>query len=47
VQGARVIQINSAATPLDSVCDFNLRGEAGAVLPAVLAAMQGQHQVSD
>ena len=41
IQGARVVQVNPAPTPLDAACDFNLRGDAGVVLPAVLAALQG------
>lgn len=39
-QGARVIQVNPAPTPMDAVCDFNLRGDAGLVMPAVLTALQ-------
>lgn len=46
-QGAKVIQVNPASTPLDTVCDFNLRGDAGAVMPAVLAALQGRRHASD
>jgi len=47
IQGARVIQVNPASTPLDSVCDFNLRGDAGVVMPAVLAALQAGQRLVD
>jgi NAD-dependent deacetylase len=34
--GAVVIQVNPDPTPLDAVATYNLRGAAGAVLPALL-----------
>jgi NAD-dependent deacetylase len=36
--GAIVIQVNPDSTPLDGVATFNLRGAAGAVLPAMVSA---------
>jgi NAD-dependent deacetylase len=36
--GATVIQVNPEPTPLDRVCDINLRGAAGRVLPALVAS---------
>ena len=37
--GAAVVEVNPAATPLSGLADVRLRGSAGAVLPAVVAAM--------
>ncbi|GAA5234192.1 NAD-dependent deacylase [Verticiella sediminum] len=37
--GAAVIQVNPDATPLDGCARWNLRGPAGAVMPALLAAL--------
>jgi NAD-dependent deacetylase len=34
--GAKLVQVNRNATKLDSVADFNLRGPAAAVLPALM-----------
>ena len=34
--GACVVQVNPNATPLDAACDFNLRGPAARLLPALL-----------
>ncbi|GAA4445725.1 SIR2 family NAD-dependent protein deacylase [Phytohabitans houttuyneae] len=36
--GAFVVQVNPAPTPLDPVCDVNLRGTAAQVLPQLVAA---------
>ena len=36
--GARVVQVNPTSTPLDSDCDWSLRGEAGKVMPQLLQA---------
>jgi NAD-dependent deacetylase len=36
--GAAVIQINPQPTPLDKICDVNLRGSAAQVLPALVEA---------
>lgn len=36
--GATVIQVNPEPTPLDRVCAINLRGPAGQILPALVAA---------
>lgn len=36
--GARVVEINPAITPLSALADDTLRGPAGSVLPALLAA---------
>lgn len=36
--GALVVQINPAATELDEIASFNLRGRAGEVLPALVQA---------
>ena len=38
-RGATVVQVNPNPTDLDKSSDFNLRGQAGVVLPAVLAAL--------
>ncbi|MFC0532552.1 SIR2 family NAD-dependent protein deacylase [Phytohabitans kaempferiae] len=38
--GAVVIQVNPEPTPLDGVCDVNLRGTAAGVLPALAATLQ-------
>lgn len=40
-RGARVAQVNPQATALDLLVDWNLRGAAGEVLPALLAAAFG------
>lgn len=37
--GATVVQVNPAATALDDHAHYNLRGKAGAILPALLAAL--------
>ena len=39
--GARVVQINPQPTALDPLADWNLRGAAGDVLPALIAAAFG------
>jgi len=36
--GATVVQVNADASDLDALCHFNLRGPAGKLLPALLAA---------
>jgi NAD-dependent deacetylase len=36
--GAPVVQVNPYETPLDALADINLRGPAGQVLPALVAA---------
>jgi NAD-dependent deacetylase len=36
--GATVVQVNPQATPLDPVADFNLRGSAATILPALARA---------
>ena len=40
-QGARVVQINPQPTALDALADWNLRGTASAMLPALLRAAFG------
>jgi NAD-dependent deacetylase len=37
--GAMIVQVNPDETPLDALADFNLRGKAGEVLPALVAAL--------
>jgi NAD-dependent deacetylase len=37
--GATVVEINPEATPLSATADFALRGAAGIVLPALVAAL--------
>ncbi|WP_229402244.1 SIR2 family NAD-dependent protein deacylase [Micromonospora okii] len=44
--GAPVIQVNPQETPLDEVCDVNLRGPAARVLPALVEAAWGVPRVS-
>lgn len=39
--GATVIQVNPEPTPLDPVCEINLRGPAARVLPALVEAAWG------
>ncbi|MGC5031327.1 SIR2 family NAD-dependent protein deacylase [Micromonospora sp. DT229] len=39
--GATVIQVNPEPTPLDPVCEINLRGPAAQVLPALVEAAWG------
>lgn len=39
-RGALVVQVNPARTELDRHCDFNLRGQAGDILPDLLNALQ-------
>ncbi len=39
--GALVIEINPEATPLSRMAQITLRGPAGAMMPRILAAMQG------
>ncbi|GIH15820.1 SIR2 family NAD-dependent protein deacylase [Rugosimonospora africana] len=42
--GATVIQVNPEPTPLDRVCDINLRGTAGQILPTLVTAGWGADQ---
>lgn len=35
--GARVVEINREETPMSSLCDASLRGNAGEILPALIA----------
>ncbi|MCB1914847.1 MAG: NAD-dependent deacylase [Rhodocyclaceae bacterium] len=39
-RGSCVVQVNPQTTALDEIADFNLRGPAGQVLPALLAASE-------
>ncbi len=39
LSGATVVEINPEATPLSAIADFALRGAAGIVLPALVAAL--------
>ena len=39
LSGAIVVEINPEATPLSAIADFALRGAAGIVLPALVAAL--------
>lgn len=39
-RGALVVQINPLATDLDVICDYNLQGPAGIMLPMLLKALQ-------
>jgi NAD-dependent deacetylase len=41
--GATVVQVNPARTELDQHSDFNLRGQAGDILPVLLAALRHSH----
>lgn len=43
---ATVIQVNPAPTEMDLHCDFNLRGHAGDILPALLAALERNQSAS-
>ncbi len=40
--GAAVVEINIDNTPLSSLADFRLRGPAGVIVPALVAAVQGR-----
>lgn len=44
-RGATVVQVNPAPTMLDQSAHFNLRGAAGAVMSAVLAALESAASV--
>ncbi|MCZ7607953.1 MAG: NAD-dependent deacylase [Planctomycetota bacterium] len=39
--GATVVEINPTETPFSNTASYSLRGKAGEVLPALLAALQG------
>jgi NAD-dependent deacetylase len=39
LHGAKIIQINPTATPLDSKAHYNFRGNAGEILPAMLHSL--------
>jgi NAD-dependent deacetylase len=38
--GAKVVQVNPTATALDGQCTWSLRGQAGAIMPALLRSAQ-------
>jgi NAD-dependent deacetylase len=38
--GATVVQVNPQETPLDHLAHHNLRGQAGEILPALVAALE-------
>jgi NAD-dependent deacetylase len=40
--GAKVIQVNPNATDLDAIADFNLRGTAATVMPALVRRVGAQ-----
>jgi NAD-dependent deacetylase len=40
--GAQVVEVNTEVTPLSAQADFALRGKAGVVLPALVAAAWGE-----
>jgi NAD-dependent deacetylase len=42
--GAAVIQVNPEPTPLDRICEINLRGAAAEILPALVAAAWDAHE---
>ncbi len=39
VRGAKIVQINTDVTPLDSKAHYNYKGKAGVVLPALLESL--------
>ncbi|MFB6398451.1 NAD-dependent deacetylase [Polymorphospora lycopeni] len=39
--GATVVQVNPLPTPLDAICDVNLRGSAARILPTLVEAAWG------
>jgi NAD-dependent deacetylase len=40
IRGAKIVQVNPDATPLDENVDFNFNGKAGDILPGLIAGLE-------